>query len=74
MYSSILGVASSAIAGGSRLSGSKTAAFLWKRLEKGATEDELVEALLDEYEASEEDARFYIKKFEETLNENGFLE
>jgi len=52
----------------------ETAAFLWKRLEKGATEDELVEALLDEYEASEEDARFYIKKFEETLNENGFLE
>ncbi len=52
----------------------ETAAFLWKRLENGATEDELVVALLDEYEASEEDARFYIKKFEETLNENGFLE
>lgn len=52
----------------------ETAAFLWKLLENGATEDELVVALLDEYEASEEDARFYIKKFEETLNENGFLE
>ena len=52
----------------------ETAAFLWKRLENGATEEELVMALLDEYEASEEDARFYVKKFEETLNENGFLE
>ena len=52
----------------------ETAAFLWKRLELGATEQELVEALLEEYEASKQEAELYVKKFEETLNENGFLE
>ena len=40
-----------------------TGAFLWKRLESGASEDELVSALLDEYDvdaarASDSVARF----------------
>lgn len=52
----------------------ETAAFLWKHIEKGADEDELVSALLSEYEITEEDARKHIKKFGETLNEHGFLE
>jgi len=52
----------------------ETAAFIWKILEKGASEDELVKALLSEYEISEEDARKHIRNFGETLNENGFLE
>ena len=52
----------------------ETAAFLWKHIENGADEDELVSALLSEYEITEEDARKHIKKFGETLNEHGFLE
>ena len=52
----------------------ETAAFLWKLLEKGATEEQLTEALLDEYEISKEDAIKHIRKFGETLNEHGFLE
>lgn len=51
-----------------------TAAFLWKLIDKGANEDELVSALLEEYELSKEDAKIHIKKFGETLNEHGFLE
>ncbi len=51
-----------------------TAAFLWKLIEKGATEEELVNSLLAEYEITEKDALIHIKKFGETLNEHGFLE
>lgn len=34
-----------------------SAAFLWKRLEKGAEIDDLVKALLDEYDVDEDTAR-----------------
>ena len=51
-----------------------TAAFLWKKLEVETNEEELVKALLCEYEITEDDAEMHIKKFVETLNEHGFLE
>lgn len=50
------------------------AAFLWKILEKGATESELEQAILREYDATEEQAADAVKKTVETLRKNGFIE
>lgn len=52
----------------------ETGAFLWKLLEKGAKETELIDALLDEYDVTVDVARECVKEFGEKLNENGFLE
>lgn len=53
----------------------ETGAFLWKRLEKGATEDELVAAILENYEDVDEDtARSSIQNFLKTLREGGCLD
>lgn len=52
----------------------ETGAFLWKILENGAEEAQLVEALLEEYDVSPELAKECVKNFGEKLNENGFLE
>ncbi len=48
--------------------------FLWRILEKGATEEELVEKLLDEYDVEEEKARKDIKGFIEKLREAKLIE
>ncbi len=45
----------------------ETSAFLWKLLEKGATEEELVTALLDEFDVAEEVAKSDVKTFIENL-------
>jgi sensor domain CHASE-containing protein len=52
----------------------ETGRFLWEHLEKGATEEELVSALLGEYDVSEDDARESVSEFVEKLVKNGFLE
>ena len=44
-----------------------TGAFLWKQLEKGATKEQLLEALLNEYEVTQEIALQHIDKFIEKL-------
>ena len=41
----------------------ETSAFLWNKLIKGATEEELVDALLNEYEVEKEDAGKGVKSF-----------
>ena len=41
----------------------ETSAFLWNKLIKGATEKELVDALLNEYEVEKEDAVKGVKSF-----------
>ena len=51
----------------------ETGEFLWKLLENGAEEAELVAALLKEYDVTEERAQESVKRFVEKLNEHGFL-
>lgn len=51
----------------------ETGAFLWKALEKGATEDSLTEALLDEYEVDKETASADVKAFIEKIKEAKLL-
>ena len=51
-----------------------TGTFLWKRLEQGATEEELVAALLGEYEIGEEIARRDVKAFLDRAMTAGLLE
>ena len=41
----------------------ETSAFLWNKLVKGATEEELVDALLDEYEVEKEVAVKGVQSF-----------
>lgn len=50
-----------------------TGAFLWERLEKGAEIDELVAALLGEYDVDEATARECVVNFVGKLRENEFL-
>lgn len=50
-----------------------TGRFLWERLENGADKEELVAALLAEYDVDEETAKAGVDSFVEKLNANGFL-
>ena len=47
----------------------ETGAFLWKALENGAEEQDLVSALLSEYDVEESVAREHVKKFIARLTE-----
>ena len=50
-----------------------TGKFLWQRLEAGAEADELVQALLQEYDVSPETARQAVDAFVARLKELDFL-
>ena len=52
----------------------KTGAFLWKKLELGATEEELVKDIISEYEVEEEIAKKDVFAFIQRLKENGLVE
>lgn len=47
--------------------------FLWKMLQEGTTEEELVAAVLEEYEVDEELARKDIREFLDKLSEGKVL-
>lgn len=49
-------------------------AFLWELLEKGAEKEELVAALLSEYEIDKETAETDVDRFLSILTDNGILE
>ena len=49
-------------------------AFLWRRLEGGATEDELLAAMLEEYDIEPEKAMDDIKSFIDKLQSLNILE
>ena len=50
-----------------------TGKFLWERLTEGAQEEELVQALLAEYDVSEEMAKQAVEDFVAKLKEHDFL-
>lgn len=50
-----------------------TGRFLWEKLEKGAEAEELVAALLEEYDVEEATAKAHVAAFVEKLNGHGFL-
>lgn len=52
----------------------ETGAFFWHELEKGATEEELVAALLKEYDVSEEVARRDTAMYVQKLKDAGYVE
>lgn len=52
----------------------ETGKFLWKRLETGADMNELVQAMLGEYDVDEQTARAGVERFVNKLQERGFLE
>lgn len=67
-----IGEQSSAFNGIITLSGS--AAFLWEKLQIGATEEELLDALLSEYRVDRDYAAADLKRFIEKLHTAGMLE
>lgn len=50
-----------------------TGKFLWEKLTEGAQEEELVQALLAEYDVSEETAKQAVEGFVAKLKEHDFL-
>lgn len=51
----------------------ETGAFLWKKLEEGCERQDLLSALLDEYEVEKSVAEADVNKFIEKLNGAGLL-
>ena len=51
-----------------------TAAFLWKKLENERTRDELVSAMLEEYDVDAKTAENDVDRFIDSLRENNLLE
>lgn len=51
-----------------------TGAFLWKQLQKGASKEDLIHAVTDEFETDEESAAADIEVFLEKIREEGILE
>lgn len=51
----------------------ETAAFLWKKMQTETTEEELAEALLEEYEIEEAMAQQTVKEFIQNLKTEGVL-
>jgi hypothetical protein len=51
-----------------------TGAFLWKKLEIGATEEELVKDIISEYQVEEEVAKKDVSAFIQRLKEKGLVE
>ncbi len=70
-YAVPLGEASKEIKGMIKLN--ETAAFIWKMLEKEATKEEIISALVAEFNAKEEDAEADFSAFTNSLKEAKIL-
>ena len=55
------------------MSVNETGAFLWNELEKGASEEQLLDKLCEEYEVDRETAQSDIAAFIEQLTERGIV-
>ncbi len=51
-----------------------TGELMWKKLTEGATKEELVEAILEEYETTEDKVSSDVDRFLETLKKAGIIE
>ena len=51
----------------------ETGAFLWEKLREGTTKEELLHAMLEEYEVSEKEAEADIQEFSQMLQKNKIL-
>ncbi|PJM78657.1 PqqD family protein [Bifidobacterium scaligerum] len=51
-----------------------TGAFIWKALEQGSTENELINTLTEQFTVSQETASKDVAQFIHHMNEHGFLE
>lgn len=56
------------------ISFNETGAFIWKKIEEGKEEPEIVAALLEEYEVEEEQAKVHVAKICSDLRKLGILE
>lgn len=52
----------------------ETGAFLWEKMDKDCTEEELSAAILEAYDVSEEKARESVTRFLEKLRKEGFID
>lgn len=52
----------------------ETGEFLWEKLSEERTEQELVDALMNEYDVDKETAEADVNAYIKTLSEKGFLE
>ena len=52
----------------------ETGGFLWEKLSEGATEEDLVKAILDEYEIDEATAKTDVAAFVQKVKDNGLVE
>lgn len=52
----------------------ETGRFLWERLQSETTKEELIDALLAEYEVEESVAKVHVNAFIQKLDDNGFIE
>ncbi len=52
----------------------ETGAFLWKKLEKNCTIDDLVQAISDHYDVSNDIAHQHVSDFLSFLSDNGCLD
>lgn len=52
----------------------ETGGFLWEKLSEGATEEDLVKAILGEYEIDEATAKADVAAFVQKVKDNGLVE
>lgn len=69
----IVPVGSAALEFNGMITVNETGAFLWEKLRKGTTKEELLHAMLEEYEVSEKEAEADIQEFLQMLQENKIL-
>ena len=69
----IVPVGSAALEFNGMITVNETGAFLWEKLRKGTTKEELLHAMLEEYEVSEKEAEADIQEFLLMLQKNKIL-
>ena len=70
----VIGIGSEAYMPNRIMSVNETGAFLWSILEKGAEKQELIDALLHEYETDPQTAEKDVDAFLEALQDKGLIE